>query len=71
MSSSSTESDVDQSIGKTEVFQPDELTQNGQNEYGPIYECPRCPYDFVSEYCDCPLCGWAGMCQEEFNGSEE
>lgn len=53
-------------IGDTTVIPRDELEDTGGTEHGPTYRCPRCGYSVVSEYCDCPDCGWAGMCQEEF-----
>lgn len=43
-----------------------ELEQTGETGHGPTYRCPRCGFGSVSEYCDCPECGWAGMCQEGF-----
>lgn len=51
-------------IGKTEIVSREVLEQTGTNEFGPTYRCPRCDYPSISEYCDCPECGWAGMCQE-------
>lgn len=55
-------------ITTTTVVPRDELEKTGETEYGPAYRCPRCGYDHITEYCDCPECGWAGMCQEEFDG---
>ena len=57
-------------VGDTEVVPRKQLKQVGENEYGPVYECPRCGFP-ISDYCDCPECGWAGMCQEEFGGDAE
>jgi len=55
----------DPTIDLDEVVPRTDLTQTGETDYGPVYECPRCGYQHVSEYCDCPFCGWAGMCQGE------
>lgn len=51
-------------IGDCEIIAREDLEKTCETEYGPNYRCPRCGYDLVTEYCDCPDCGWAGMCQE-------
>lgn len=51
-------------IGDAEVVPRDDLEQTGETEFGPTFRCPRCGYDWITEDCDCPECGWAGMCQE-------
>jgi lipopolysaccharide biosynthesis regulator YciM len=61
----------DPTIDLDEVVPRADLTQTGETDHGPVYECPRCGYRHVSEYCDCPFCGWAGMCQEEWVGSDQ
>lgn len=57
-------------LGDREVVPRGQLTQTGATEHGPTYQCPRCEYAHVSEYCDCPECGWAGMCQPEFDSDD-
>lgn len=51
-------------IGDSEIVPRDELEQTGDIEGVPVYHCPRCDYQRITEDCDCPECGWAGMCQE-------
>lgn len=50
-------------IGDTTIIPRSHLEQTARDEYGARYRCPRCGYDYVTEYCDCPECLWAGMCQ--------
>lgn len=52
------------SVEDTEIIPREELEETADSEHGPTYRCPRCGYEFVTEYCDCPDCGWAGMCQK-------
>jgi lipopolysaccharide biosynthesis regulator YciM len=56
----------DERIRDTEIISRNQLEKTGENEHGPTYRCPRCGFKFVTEYCDCPECLWAGMCQEGF-----
>lgn len=58
-------------IADTEIIPRDELEQTGETAHGPTYQCPRCEYESVTEDCDCPECGWAGMCQKGWRGSEK
>ena len=51
-------------LGDTEIVPREELEQTGDIEGVPVYACPRCDYQWITEDCDCPECGWAGMCQE-------
>ena len=53
-------------IGDAEVIPREELEKTAEDEDGPHYRCPRCEYPYVNEYCDCPACLWAGMCQEKW-----
>lgn len=54
-------------LGDCEIVPREDLEQtDDDDEYGLYYRCPRCGYEFVAEYCDCPECLWAGMCQEGF-----
>lgn len=54
-------------IHDTEIIPREHLEETGEiedrGEDTPVYSCPRCPFKHVSEHCDCPECGWAGMCQ--------
>jgi len=60
-------SDDTERIGDIEVIPRNELEKTGKTEYGPTYRCPRCGYEWITEYCDCPDCAWAGMCQEDWS----
>lgn len=51
-------------IGDREVISRENLEHTADTEHGPTYRCPRCGYEWVHEYFDCPECLWAGMCQE-------
>jgi lipopolysaccharide biosynthesis regulator YciM len=57
------DADGNNRIGDTTIIPRSELEQTAKDEYGFRYRCPRCGYDYVTEYCDCPECLWAGMCQ--------
>jgi len=54
-------------IEDTEIVPREELEQTGNIEGVPVYACPRCDYQRITEDCDCPDCGWAGMCQEDWS----
>lgn len=56
-------------LGIREVVPREYLELVEDADHGKVYECPRC-YSRVTEYCDCPTCGWAGMCQPEFGDSD-
>lgn len=51
-------------LGRTTIVPRSDLEHTADTEHGPTYRCPNCGYDYVHEYCDCPECLWAGMCQE-------
>jgi rubrerythrin len=51
-------------IGDAEIVPRNQLEQTGDIEGVPVYACPRCDYQWITEDCDCPDCLWAGMCQE-------
>lgn len=55
-----------ETIEDTTVVPREGLEKTGHDLHGPYYRCPRCDHEYINEYCDCPDCGWAGMCQEEF-----
>ena len=44
-------------IDDTEIVPRDELEQTGDIEGVPVYGCPRCDYQWITEDCDCPECG--------------
>jgi len=54
---------INQAVGDTTIIPRSELEETAEDEYGKRYRCPRCGYDYVTEYCDCPECLWSGMCQ--------
>lgn len=65
-----TSSGVIEQIGDAEVVPRTQLQQTGETDHGLTYQCPRCGYEWITEFCDCPECGWAGMCQPGFGGEE-
>ncbi|MEZ3117814.1 hypothetical protein RYH80_18005 [Halobaculum sp. MBLA0147] len=58
----------DNYIRDDEVVEESELTRLGTSDYSddPVYRCPRCGDGQMEKYLDCPICGWAGMCQPGF-----